>query len=341
MKRTIPFLLGILILSGTSCKNDIDINAKWKEITVVYGLLNQNDTAQYIKINKAYLGNGNAYQMAKIYDSTNYHSNQLSVLLERWRNGSLIENNVLQKDNSIAKPAGLFANDSNILYKTKVPLFDDSQYLLVVKNNATGNTVRSSTTLVSDFDIINPRASNKINFALAPQQVFKIQWNSSPNGRIYECTVRFHYTEQDIATSKVTSYSVDWVLPNQETLGLGGGEAMEVDVLGANFYRLLATRIAVNSSVKRSAGNLDFIFTAGGDDLNTYIAVNQPSYGIIQEKPQFTNIQNGLGIFSARLNKTLLNLSLTSNSLDSLYGGAFTYNLGFCDPSPISPYYCN
>jgi len=339
MKTCFRFLLVILILSSSSCKNDIEVNAKWKEIMVVYGLLNQNDTAQYIKINKAYLGNGNAYQMAKIYDSTNYHSNELSVQLERWKNGSLIETNNLQRDNSISKPAGIFANDSNILYKTKVPLFEDSQYQLVIKNNSTGNTVRASTNLINDFVILYPKTTSQLNFARPPQP-FKIQWTSSLNGRIYGCLIRFHYTEQIISSGKLSYHTIDWNLMSQTTTGLSGGESMSIDVLGETFYRYIANRISVDPSVKRMAGGLDFIFTAGADDLNTYMAVNQPSYGIIQEKPQFTNVRNGLGIFSARLNKSVFNLSLNPYSVDSLCGSIFTYNLSFCDTDRASPYYC-
>jgi len=85
MKKLIIF---ILTLSGifTSCSTDFEINAPYKETMVIYGLLNTLDTAQYIRISKAYLGEGNALIMAQEPDSINY-ADILDVKLERWYAG--------------------------------------------------------------------------------------------------------------------------------------------------------------------------------------------------------------------------------------------------------------
>ena len=53
-KITSIFLL--IIVSFSSCESDLDINSEWEEITVVFGLLNQNQEKQYIRINKTFLG---------------------------------------------------------------------------------------------------------------------------------------------------------------------------------------------------------------------------------------------------------------------------------------------
>jgi len=64
------FLLPVLFIN--SCKTDFDIIAPYKETTVVYGLLDPDTSVQYIKINKAFLGEGDALVMAQQMDSTNY-----------------------------------------------------------------------------------------------------------------------------------------------------------------------------------------------------------------------------------------------------------------------------
>jgi hypothetical protein len=48
-------LLLLIPLAFTSCETDFELNAEWKDITIVYGILNQNDTAHYIRIQKAFL----------------------------------------------------------------------------------------------------------------------------------------------------------------------------------------------------------------------------------------------------------------------------------------------
>ena len=40
--------------------------------------------------------------------------------------------------------------------------------------------------------------------------------------------------------------------------------------------------------------------TVGTTDLETYIDVNKPITGIVQERPHFSNINNGIGLFSSR-----------------------------------------
>jgi len=58
--------------------------------------------------------------------------------------------------------------------------------------------------------------------------------------------------------------------------------------------------------------------TVGSEDLETYINVNKPITGIVQERPQFTNINNGIGLFSSRFKKIRFDYDLTSSTLDYL-----------------------
>ena len=45
---------------------------------------------------------------------------------------------------------------------------------------------------------------------------------------------------------------------------------------------------------------MDVEIWAAADDYATYINVSQPSQGIVQEKPLFTNIDGGIGLFFSR-----------------------------------------
>ena len=56
----------------------------------------------------------------------------------------------------------------------------------------------------------------------------------------------------------------------------------------------------------------------GSEDLETYINVNKPITGIVQQRPQFTNITNGVGLFSSRLSNIISGVPLTSNSIKYL-----------------------
>ena len=58
-------LIVFLIFAGfTGCETDFDTTAPYKDITIVYGLLDSKDSMQYIKINKAFLAENNVLTYA-------------------------------------------------------------------------------------------------------------------------------------------------------------------------------------------------------------------------------------------------------------------------------------
>ena len=75
---------------------------------------------------------------------------------------------------------------------------------------------------------------------------------------------------------------------------------MEVLLEGSKFFNFIENNIDNNPSVIREFVNLDIRMTIGTTDLDTFISVNRPSTTVTQEKPEFTNITNGIGLFTAR-----------------------------------------
>ena len=70
MKQKIGFLAVLTLLWSVfySCSTDVPINAPYKDIYVVYGVLNATDSIQYIRVSKAFLVNQDAIEYAKTYD---------------------------------------------------------------------------------------------------------------------------------------------------------------------------------------------------------------------------------------------------------------------------------
>ena len=118
-------LLFLILPLLFSCETDFDVNANWKDVTIVYGLIDPNNEDQLIKINKAYLGQGDAIQMASISDSTNYDPSNLIVKIHRVReqvfNTYDTLSTVVLTDTVLEKDDGLFSTDDNIIYTFKKP----------------------------------------------------------------------------------------------------------------------------------------------------------------------------------------------------------------------------
>jgi len=98
--------------------------------------------------------------------------------------------------------------------------------------------------------------------------------------------------------------------------------------MGEGFYRNIKAQVTANPDLQRWSRNVEFIFSVAADELATYIDVNSPSSSIVQERPEFTNINNGIGIFSSRYIKTRKML-LTTESDKELQSGIHTAGLGF------------
>src|ERR1051326_8629009 len=137
--KKIFFLLPIIASAFFSgCNNDIDINEQWKEIPVIFGLLDQSDSVQYIKINKAFLGKANALVMASNYDTVSY-GNVLDVKIKEVSNNVVINTFTLQQDSGIAKDPGVFAYPEQVLFKLAGHTLDpNNEYELSVTNLQSG-----------------------------------------------------------------------------------------------------------------------------------------------------------------------------------------------------------
>ena len=82
MKKILFLLSATLLLS---CETEFEVNADWQELMVVHGILDQSQGEQFVRINKAFLGEQDALVMASISDSSNYNPSDLLVRLINMR----------------------------------------------------------------------------------------------------------------------------------------------------------------------------------------------------------------------------------------------------------------
>ena len=97
-------------------------------------------------------------------------------------------------------------------------------------------------------------------------------------------------------------------------------------IKGEEFFNLLSS-VEESSTVMRRVNNLDLLFSVGTAELKTYIRLNEPPTGIVQERDLYTNINGGIGLFSARYNKYQKNTSFSesSTSIHKTYSSSSSY----------------
>jgi len=328
IRISIFFLIpGFLLFS---CKKELNLNADWEDVTIVYGIMNQLDSAHYIKITKAFLGPGNALQYAQIPDSSNYLM-KLNVTLEAWSGSNLVAVYPFDTTTINNKDSGIFYFPNQLLYVNDSILNPEYNYKLVINNSETGKIISSETKLVNNFLVEKPFAFQSISYDAGKNS--KVEWISAVGGKRYQVLVRFFYKETSlIDTSQSVVKFVDWkIIPGQLSKSDEGGEMLKVSYPNDGFYSMLHTQIAVNPNVERAVPNysIKYYFMVAGDDLNTYIEVSQPSNSIIQEKPSFSNIENGIGLFSSRFVQEIDSINLSQRTIDEIRSNPLTIDLGF------------
>jgi len=320
--RNMYLLFTVVIILFSSCENEFHVNAEWEETTVVYGLLDASLDTQYIKINKAFLGDTSASVMAQYADSVNYDPSNLEIKLhDLASNSSIILDDILMNKDPFDPNGnlGVFSVDSNIIYRALTPsgfLKDNRMYMLEIKNRISGNEVFASTEVISSF-IFTTNLNSKFPFYKDDSDWLDsnyrsktIQWNKVENGFIYELDVRFNYYENG---------ELKHLIWGQGLVTFAGSGEMSTTLEGAKFFNFLSKELE-NPAFQgtRIFKDIDLVMTVGTEELNTYIQVNEPVSGIVQQRPDFTNINNGIGIFSSRYTYSQFGIDLTSDTKEYL-----------------------
>ncbi|HXD93484.1 MAG TPA: hypothetical protein VNX01_09735 [Bacteroidia bacterium] len=340
------FIIIVFTLFG-GCSNSLSLLAPYKESVAVYGLLNQDDSIQYIRIERVFLGAENAYTMAQSQDSVYFKSGDLRVTLQRWINGVQVSVDnpatatmeIVLTDTLLQAAAGIF-NQNERVYKTNHKLYNDSQYNLIIHNNKSGKEFTSSTGLIQAFqllqslpgapNILTPNYSHNTNLNIVPGNggIKYCYYNSPVNAGVCGLTLRFFYTEYGGSTPG--RQSVDISLGTNYPLQTVGGEKQEFDFIANTVLINLANMIPVNNTVTRSVDSAEFILNAAGQALALYNQVNM-STSLSQSHANYTNISGGVGVFSCR-NDLKLSRSIRDQScVDTISASSITCKLRFLD----------
>lgn len=354
-KIAIPFFSISLIFS--SCSTDFELNAPYETIPVVYGLLDQSKDTQFIKINRSFLGYGNNVDYAAINDCTHFE-NVVAVLEEYNEFGNLIDHDTLKELMVGNLQPGIFYEDSQKVYYLETDndsLKEENTYHLKVSVPDKGLNFDAETDLIKGtwlnfkFQTILYLAGSgfkvaDVDLATTEDGYLEqtLRWTTAERGKRYELMLRLHYTEVYNDLSEQEKY-LEWNLGRQISVSSSGGEEMFKDVSGGSFFNFVETQLQnyenEDQVMKRVLGMdaIEIILTAGNEDLNTYMQVNEPVTGIVTERPIFTNVNNGIGIFASKYS-TKVSTFLSDGSMLEICAGQKTSGFKFCcDSANILP----
>lgn len=321
MRKIILGLLSVLTL--VSCNDDLEIYSTPQNLPYVYGLLTTNENVQYIHVTKTFQKNANEVSIDDLY----YHDDSVSIFLDKFVDDNLVESwdalPVITSD----KDSGIFPFPYNKYYKielaTPLSAFEvNSTYSIRIEPTNTVNHVTNIKpfSLSKNIEMLKPKIShltpaNEIKFisGVSTYSPFVVRWNHVGGGK-ENGVLTFKIQEINQTTSEVDTIEVAYSF--FDGYPDAGGNEVEAKIELSDIYFRIGSQLKKDPNITRRMLRTENA-TVGADrelrgygvgievwsssrDFSTYQSVIFSNDGISQDKPNFTNLVNGLGVYTTR-----------------------------------------
>jgi hypothetical protein len=320
MKKGIIGSLMLLTVLFSSCSEKIDLIGNFQETAVIYGLLDQADTLHYIKITRAFIGPGDAMQIAQIADSSYF--DQVDATITEELNGSVtrtwqLKDTLIQDKNT----NGVFYGPIQKVYYFKTlatgqnevqvispnpnetSLNKDAIYKLKVILNNGEFEVNGETELASGLTTTASSQNFTFKFSDNPGEYVSTSVAASSTGNCFVVNTKLEIQYNEYIGNNKTLKSFDWNLGEVDVVP---NSSRTFVALGETFYDLMISKVVNDPQITRRTFNgIRITLVGGAEELYNYMVVNKPSSTLAQTKPSYTNlsVSNGkrvVGIFSSR-----------------------------------------
>jgi|TARA_B110000116_G_C16755867_1_gene545763 hypothetical protein len=365
-------LLIVPIFTFTRCSTDVDLTAEYKSIPIVFGLLDAAVDTQWVSINRTWLGEGDQTVAAMVADSSEYAPGRIQAQIVEVIGG--MDARIFELHDTLLQTKdenGIFFAPEHIAYFARTTnsngtMLDpdaDYRFELVIDDtteveaitNLIGVTVGNITQPPIGVDNIKLGFASVGNTNVTyPNYTFR--WSSTEGAARYQAALVVHYVEHywaddyqtilDSSKTKSLEIPIGSVDPSDDD----GGQILSKVFSGYSFFSHLGSRLEKNVRITRELGvwdevsqvsrAFDFLLIVANEELAIYLDINAPITNIILERPEYTNIIGGLGLWASRTTQGVYGLGYTTDTIEHLQEGDDTAELNFCTPTPWSDYAC-
>jgi hypothetical protein len=332
MKKLFP-LLAILLLT-LACDNDLDITAEYKDLTVMYGILDPNQDTNYIRIQRGYLSADPASLSFDRPDSLYYDTADIEVVIREYEeNGSEILNEAtLIYDDSKNLEEGVFTTEGFYLYRLPADfvLNDEREYEVVVFR-ADGTQASARTGLVGRIDIDRPVAP--ISSRFFDGSIWFDTRGGSEQMVAFQTVIYFNYREVNLRTGEELFKTERIELPQVEN------RFGDIRLLyeSSDLNNALASRIEPNPEIIRFFVDMEIEVFGASEELMTFIELSRPVSGVNQNRPDYQQVINGAGILTSRTSQSRDEIRLErSRFFPNLIAGRASCGLNFAEVQNVA-----
>lgn len=326
------FCINALLLD--SCSNDMDLIDPIDPKPVVYCVFNPMDTAYYVSLTKSFVGDTNAYVLAKQPDRVFFDSADIRLSGLDKDDSILFETGFDQCD--ILKQPGIFPETRGYLYRSKREI-DEFEHFTIAGHYA-GITHFKLEIRIPGYDqsiestikrldpaIIGKPGHDNIAFEFFPFEDFEYMiasgWHDGGDCLDFIMRLRYQDYYQDSIIMRVTDILLRKDIYHEEI---------------ANFYILpdfflnkLVKYIPDDQDVQyRTLINFDFISINTLPEFKMYVDTRElltSDYHLVD----WSNITNGIGLFSIKNTFYRYDYTFSQKSKDSIALSPVTAHLKF------------
>ena len=312
-------VVGLLSLVFCSCNTDVDLYADYKDIPVVYGLIDAQADTNFIKITKAYCGTNddpiNANEVALIYDSSNYPC-KLNAYIEELKSvsgqafqptGRRLQLDTLTIHN---KAEGDFYSPDQLLYYTTARFnTNDANNKYRYKLNVVkldGDTATAETSVLGGN--ISIGASQVTFYSGSTPQTGSFMFRATEEAVLYEFGMRFYYLETHPG-QPTEKKQVAWSLGAKPLEAYekvpGTDNVYEVFYSANTLFNLMEQVIGADTvwddnhpNVIRHIDDFEVFVSASAEDFHIFYQSLQHGLSLSTE---YSNVKGGCGLFSSRI----------------------------------------
>jgi hypothetical protein len=328
--RISSIVLVLALATNFGCETDIDIIASKKDMTIIYALLEANQSRHYLRINSSFVGESAASILAAEPGNNEYSDDEIlqAEVREVGEEGNVRKSFPIKSIYISGKEEGIFFSDSNKVYYFDGVLDYNYDYELYLRIKPEGeeekevtaitNVLTSSEGSGDDIMVTKPRLTKPCGSVgvdrdngevdwVTNNQIrtsWSLKWSAAENASSYISYGRFFYSDRYpdgtvFRDSVLIPIGVENVGPNSDL-----GE-VEFQISPTEFFQTLGREIpdydpATDDFERVASDTIQFFIEISNEELATYVEINKPATDVVQERPEYTNVNNGIGIFASR-----------------------------------------
>lgn len=328
---TLIALFGLSFL--TSCNDDFDLVDEGVAVPIVYGFVDIGNDTQYLRIQKGFAGEDlNAFEGAQQEDSVYYKD--ITVSLVNADNGNRVTlERVNGTDDGLFRDEGDFLTEPNVLYRatsSQLGYAGGENVRLEIDRGDDLDVVTATTKVLSPILLQGPTSDKPVHFTYN----FKsFQLRTTEDVAIIGLKMIIYIREiSTVDPTQVEIVEIPWQMVSS-FISDQTKDFQFPKVEGRLFYTTIAAGLDENKPVIREFSHFDIIVEGGGSEILEFRRIARANSGLsgAQELPLYTNLSEGIGIFSSKYNERYENFVIKPETRDSLARSPLLSGYNFID----------